>query len=90
MRSLVPQVSAMTANGTAYETVFVGFAFVKPTRAQTKKITFSGITCNEINYLKVSGADRCNMGELTPASAVSGECLATIGLAPKNAIRVSK
>ena len=90
IRSLVPQVSAMTRSGTAYETVFAGFSFVKPTRTSSKQIRFKGIDCKSIAYLKVSGADRCNMGDLTPATATSGQCLARIRIQPTETIRVSK
>ena len=90
VRSIVPQVSAITKKGTVYDTVFVGFAFVKPTRVQSKEIIFSGLPCSRIDRLKVHGGDRCNMADLTPSSANSGECLAKVRVAKSDVVRVSK
>jgi hypothetical protein len=90
MRNVVPQVTAFLKDDTAYDTVFVGFQNINPTQSQYKEIGFSGITCDDIAYLKVGGADRCNMAGLTTYSSEKGECLAHIVVEPSALITISK
>ena len=90
VRSLVPQFSAYKAGQIKIETVFQSFARIKPTRDQYQEIRFTGIGCPEIAYVKVHGADRCSMGDLTKFSVTKGECLKHIRLAPTDLINITK
>jgi len=73
--SIVFKFSARNHEDVRYDTVTKGFQHLNPTNEGFKEITFSGISCEEIKYIRVHGADRCEIGELTKFSAAKGECL---------------
>lgn len=78
IKSLVPQFTAFTEGGVAYQTVFQSFYDLKPTVSQYQEIEFRGIDCGAIVELRVSGGDRCTMGELTKFSPDKGVCLSHV------------
>ena len=82
VKNIVPQFLAFMDRNVMYERVFRSFEGLKPTQSQSRKITFSGIACEEIAYLKVAGADRCSWGELHKYAAEKGECLRRVELLP--------
>ena len=82
IKNIVPRFLAFTDGDVMYERVFRSFEWIKPTNSQSRKITFSGIACEEIAYVKVTGADRCVWGELHKYSVEKGECLARVELLP--------
>ena len=90
VRSLVPQFSAYKTEQLKIETVFESFTRIKPTQDQYQEIRFSGITCPEIAFVKVHGADRCSMGDLTKFSVTKGECLRAIKVVPSSLINITK
>ncbi len=73
--SIVFRFSAHNHEDVLYDTVTKGFQHLKPTNEGFKEITFSGMPCEEIKYIRVHGGDRCEVGELTKHSAEKGECL---------------
>ena len=90
VKSLVPQFSAFTRDNIRYDTVFMAFGPINPTRYQYREISFFGITCGEIIYVKVAGADRCTMGDLDRYNATEGECLSRIRVAHSDLVDISK
>ncbi len=90
IKSLVPQFHALLSGDVLYEKLFMAFSWVKPTRDQSKAITYSGLACTDIARIKVSGADRCEMGDLTKHSAEKGECLKRIQVRPSELVSISK
>ena len=90
LRTIVPQFSTYKAGGVRYETVFVEFSSLKPTDSQYREITFRGIRCEEVESLRMSGGDRCSMGELNRYSGTPGECLSHVKLAPSTVVDISK
>ncbi|HHM04497.1 MAG TPA: hypothetical protein ENJ19_01980 [Gammaproteobacteria bacterium] len=90
IRSLVPSFSAYTAGGVRYETVSKSFHSIKPTRDQYQQIRFNGIQCDDIEYVLVHGADRCNMGVIDKFNEEQGECLSLITVLPSTLIKVTK
>ena len=90
VKSLIPQFSAFTRDNLRYDTVFMAFGPIKPTRYQYREISFFGITCGDIVYVKVVGADRCTMGDLDRYNAADGECLSRIRVAPSDLVKIFK
>lgn len=90
LRSLVPQFSAYKVGDIRFQTVFKGFTGVKPTTEQYQEVEFSGISCEEIAYIGVSGGDRCSIGELTKFSPVKGVCLEMVEIEPSEVIPMRK
>ena len=90
LRSIVPQFSAYKANNVRYETRFQEFSSVKPTATQYREIEFSGIACDEIEFIKITGGDRCTMGDLNKYSAAAGECLSHVEVVPSGLLDLTK
>lgn len=90
IKSLIPQFSAMTSDGTTYETIYRGFESVKPTKHQYQEVKFEGIRCSAIARIRVSGADRCTMGELDRFSSAEGECLSYVRVEESDILPFSK
>ena len=79
---IVPSFSAYRANGTMHETVSVGFQSIRPGDSLQRTVEFTRIACADIVRVRVSDADRCQMGDLTKYSPPNGQCLARVRLAP--------
>lgn len=90
LRSIVPQFSAHKAGAVRFETRFQEFASVKPTASQYREVSFSGIRCEEIEFVLVSGGDRCTMGELNKYSGSEGECLRHVVVEPSDVVEIRK
>ena len=68
--------------GVAYASRTIDFGPLRPGDRNRRGVVFGGIRCAEIAALRVGGADRCVMGDLTKFSDVKGECLARLKLQP--------
>ena len=90
IKSLVPRFSAYTRDQIKFDTLSTSFDFIKPTGSQYKKITFIGISCPDILYIKVHGGDRCTMGPFTKFDSNEGECLEQVYLQESDLIKVIK
>ena len=90
IKSLVPRFSAYTRDQIKFDTLSTSFDFIKPTGSQYKKITFIGISCPDILYIKVHGGDRCTMGPFTKFDSEEGECLKQVYLQESDLIKVVK
>ena len=90
VRSLVPQFTASSATGAIYDTVFSGFASVKPGDSQRREIQFRGVACQNIARVQVVGGDRCDMGELERFADAKGQCLARVRVVESDLVRFDK
>lgn len=90
IKSLVPEFSVYKSEDLLYETISRGFYEIKPTNSQYREIHFSRIGCNEIDFIKVHGADHCTMGPHTKFSSEQGECLERIKVEESDLIRIRK
>jgi len=88
--SIVFRFSAHNQEDILYDTVTKGFQHLKPTNEGFKEITFSGMSCEEIKYIRVHGADRCEIGELTKHSAEKGECLKLVQVEASDKVVIFK
>jgi hypothetical protein len=90
IRSLVPEFSVYRGNGVMYDSVFMGFSFLRPGDTQQREIRFDGINCQDVARVKVGGGDRCEMGELDKFSAVKGKCLSLVRVVASEVVRFDK
>jgi len=90
IRSLVPEFSVYRGGNVVYDSVFSGFAFVKPGDSQKREVRFNGIACEEITRVQVGGGDRCEMGDLDKFSSGKGRCLALVRVLPSEVVRFDK
>ena len=88
--SIIFMFSAYVDEEVRYETVTKGFQHLRPTNDLYNEITFSGITCEEIEYVRVHGADRCEIGELNKFTAAKGQCLKLVEVVPTERIAIFK
>ncbi len=88
--SIVFRFSAHNHEDILYDTVTKGFQHLKPTNEGFKEITFAGTPCEEIKYIRVHGADRCEIGELTKHSTEKGECLKLVQVETNDKIIIFK
>lgn len=90
IKSIVPQFLAYTKTGVMYQRKFQAFADIRPTMQQYKEVQYDGITCDDIEHLAVTGAGRCEIGDLTKFSGSSAQCLAQLEIVANPLIRVVK
>lgn len=90
VKSLIPQFSAFIQDNIRYDTVYMAFASINPTRYQYREISFFGIACADIVHVEVLGADRCRMGDLDRGTGAEGECLSRIRVAQSELVNISK
>jgi hypothetical protein len=90
IRNIVPTFSVYRPNGVRYDSKTLGFFSLKPGNSQERKIEFRRITCGEIEWLQVSGGDRCSMEDLTRFSPETGECLSRIRVEKSDLLRFDK
>jgi hypothetical protein len=90
IRSLVPEFSAIRANGVTYSSQVVAFIGIKPGGELRRSLRFGGIKCAEIDKLLVQGGDRCVMGELERFGNAKGVCLARLKVVPSELVRFEK
>lgn len=87
---IVPSFTAYRANGAVHETANIAFQSIRPSDKLERMVDFNRISCAEIARVQVSGADRCQMGELTKFSEANGQCLARVRVAPSSLTRFDK
>ena len=80
----------LRADGVTYRTLNAGFGSIRPGDTRRRALRFDGIECADVATLKVSGGDRCEMGELHKFSDVKGECLARVTLLPSTLLKFEK
>ncbi len=90
IKTLVPQFSAYIGKNIRFQTVFKEFSRVRPTLTQYREIIFTKIRCQDIQYVKVHGGDRCNMGELNRFTPGKGLCLEKIRVVPSDIFKMIK
>lgn len=82
--------SAYNHEGVKYETATRGFQRIKPTNDQYKEIIFTGISCDDIQYVRVHGGDRCEIGDLNKFSAEKSACLKLIYVENSSIVNIFK
>lgn len=80
--------AAYIKGGILYRHVTRNFFELDPTNRQYREITFSGITCGEINYIEVTDPGRCAMGDLTRFSSQPGDCIRHVHIANTPYVRL--
>lgn len=90
IRSLVPEFSALRANGVVYTSLGLGFGPVKPGDTYRRDLRLMGIACQDIARLQVRGGDRCDMGALNKFSEPNGQCLALVQVKPSELLTFYK
>jgi len=90
IKSIVPQFLAFTANEVMFQRKFQAFSDIRPTMRQYKEVQFDGIRCEDIAYLHMTGADHCEIGELTKFSSTSALCLARVTIEPSPLVEIRK
>ena len=88
--SLIFNFSAYVNQNVLYDTVTKGFQHLKPTKDMYTEISFSGISCDDIKYVRVHGADHCEIGELNKFSPEKGKCLQLVEVEPSDKIVIFK
>ena len=75
--------------GVFYKHVTRNFFRLRPTDHQYREITFTGIACDEIEYLKVTDPGRCSVGKtMTRFSTNPGDCIRLVDIAPSPYVRL--
>lgn len=90
IRSLVPEFVVQRSNGVTYTSQGLGFGPVKPGDRYQRDLRILGIGCADIGKLKLTGGDRCDMGDLNKFSDAKGECLARVRVLPSELISFEK
>ncbi len=90
VRNLVPDFIATRANGAIYGSTLASFAAVKPGESRNRSIQFAGIACADIAKVQVTGADRCEMGQLNKFTESKGKCLSTVKVLPSDLLTFEK
>ncbi len=90
INSIVFMLSAYIDEEVRYETISKGFQHLKPTQEMYNEITFSDISCDEIQYIRVHGADRCEIGELHKFSPEKGKCLKLVNVEGSDKVVIFK
>jgi hypothetical protein len=90
IKNLVPDFIALRANGAVYGSALTSFAAVKPGESRQRSIQFAGLACNDIAKVQVTGADRCEMGELNKFTESKGKCLSTVKVLPSDLLKFEK
>ena len=90
IQSLVPELVVHRADGIAYTSQSVYFGAVKPGDHRSGTARFLGISCADIARVLVQRGDRCQMGDLNKFSAIDGQCLARVRVAPSSIVTFEK
>ncbi len=90
VKNLVPDFIALRPSGAVYGSTLISFAAVKPGESRNRTIQFAGIACADIAKVQVTGADRCEVGELNKFTDSKGKCLATIKVLPTDLLKFEK
>ncbi len=90
IKDIVLFFAAHNHEGVMYETATRGFQRIKPTNSQYKEIMFRDISCDDIQYIRVHGGDRCEIGDLNKFSAEKGTCLEQVYVESSDLINIFK
>lgn len=75
--------------GVFYKHVTRNFFRLRPTDRQFREITFTGVSCSQIDYLKVTDPGRCAIGKsMTRFTTEPGDCIRKVSIAPTNFVRI--
>lgn len=81
--------SAHVNGGVFYKHVTRNFFRLRPTDHQFREITFTGVSCSAIDYLKVSDPGRCSIGKsMTRFTTGPGDCIRKVSIAPTKLVRI--
>jgi hypothetical protein len=90
INNLVPFFSAIRPDGVVYQTMSTSFMGLRPGDSQVRTVDFTGIVCDDIGRVLVSGGDRCSMAELDQFTEGKGLCLARVKVLPSGLMRIEK
>lgn len=81
--------SAYIGGGVFYKHVTRNFFRIRPTDHQFREITFTGLPCSKIDYLKVEDPGRCAIGKaMTRFTTRPGDCIRKVDIAPTKFVRI--
>jgi len=90
IRSLVLRFTALKPGNISFETVSRGYSYIKPTASQYQEIRFRGLSCDEIDKVRVHAAHNCHVGELTKYSASEERCLEIVDVKESDMMTIYK
>lgn len=90
VKNLVPDFIALRPSGAVYGSTLISFAAVKPGESRNRSIQFAGIACADIAKVQVTGADRCEVGELNKFTESKGKCLSAIKVIASDLLKFEK
>lgn len=79
---------AFINGGVFYQHVTRNFWQLDPTNSQYREVIFTGIECNQIDYIEIHDPGRCAMGNLTRFSSEPGDCIRHVDIAPTSLVRL--
>lgn len=83
--------AAHIEGGVLYKHVTRNFFRVRPTDKQYREITFTGVRCDEIRFLKVTDPGRCAIGtSMTRYSTNPGDCIRLVDIAPSQFVELRR
>lgn len=80
--------AAYIKGGVFYRHVTRNFFEIDPSNRQYREINFGDVTCNEIDYVKITDPGRCAMGDLTRFSSGPGDCMRRVHIANTPYVRL--
>jgi hypothetical protein len=88
--SIIFMFSIYVDGNVRYDTITKGFQHLKPTNDMYNEISVSGISCKDIDHIRVHGADHCEIGELNKFSSSKGQCLKLVEVEPSDKVVIFK
>lgn len=83
--------SAHINGGVFYTYETKSFFGLKPTERKYREMTFVGIRCDQIDYLKVTDPGRCAIGKtMTRFSTNPGDCIRFVEIAPSPYVKLQR
>jgi hypothetical protein len=90
IRTLVVNLAAVKADDVVYRSQLADFITIRPGDSRQRSVRFDGIACPDVAKIRVSGGDRCEMGELNRFSEAKGACLALVNVLPSSMLKFEK
>ena len=90
IRTIVVNLSAIRADDVVYRSQLADFITIRPGDSRQRSVRFDGIACADVAKVRVSGGDRCEMGELNRFTDAKGACLALVNVLPGGALKFEK
>ena len=90
IRSIVPRFAIFRTSDVMYESRTLSFHSINPGNSAYRETLFRGIRCKEIGRIRVSGGDRCVMGDLDRFTYTGGACLERVKVVPSDLVRFDK